>query len=347
MRAERLISLMMVLQRGREMTAGELAQRLEVSVRTIFRDIDALSGMGVPVYTEPGRGGGIRLMEGYSSDLTGLSSGEAEALALIASPAGVAKGLAGPTRSALDKLAAAVPSMHQLRAQHARGRLLFDTKPWFRSTDVLPFLDELRAYTWKNEKIEIAYQRSDGEFREYAVEPYALVVKVDVWYLIGKVKEEFRVFRLSRLQSVKATNATFQRDAKFDLQKYWGDWCEKFEKHPPSHFPVQIELSARGRKRILDEYCGWFASALRELPEQYKGRKPVTLDFDKQSMAMRVMFDLGDEARVIHPAALRRALHEQAVQVARATRPTKVSKRLTRAAPFDQSAVRASTSANS
>jgi predicted DNA-binding transcriptional regulator YafY len=225
--------------------------------------------MGVPVYTEPGRGGGIRLMEGYSSDLTGLSSGEAEALALIASPAGVAKGLAGSTRSALDKLAAAVPSMHQLRAQHARGRLLVDTKPWFRSTDVLPFLDELRAYTWKSEKVQIAYQRSDGEFREYSVEPYALVVKVDVWYLIGKVKDEFRVFRLSRLQSVRATNATFHRDAKFDLQKYWAEWCEKFEKNPPSHFAVQIELSARGRKRLLDEYYGWFAAALRELPEQY------------------------------------------------------------------------------
>ncbi len=327
MRAERLISLLMVMQRGRAMTAGELAQRLEVSVRTIFRDIDALSAMGVPVYTEPGRGGGIRLMEGYSSDLTGLSSGEAEALALIASPPGVAKGLAAPTRSALDKLAAAVPTMHQLRAQHARGRLLFDTKPWFRSTDVLPYLDELRGYIWKNEKIQIAYQRSDGEFREYSVEPYALVVKVDTWYLIGKVKEEFRVFRLSRLQSVKTTAAIFQRDPKFDLQKYWSEWCEKFEKNPPSHFPVQIELSARGRKRLLDEYCGWFASALRDVPEQYKGRKPVTLDFDKQGMAMRVLFDLGDEARVLHPAALRRALHERAVQVARATRPVKSGKR--------------------
>jgi predicted DNA-binding transcriptional regulator YafY len=327
MRAERLISLMMVLQRGREMTAGELAQRLEVSVRTIFRDIDALSAMGVPVYTEPGRGGGIRLMEGYSSDLTGLSSGEAEALALIASPSAVAKGLVAPARSALDKLAAAVPSMHQLRAQHARGRLLFDTKPWFRSIDALPFLDELRGYIWKNEKIEIDYQRSDGEFRGYAVEPYALVVKVDTWYLIGKVKDEFRVFRLSRLQAVRATNATFQRDAKFDLQKYWSEWCERFEKNPPSQFPVQLEISARGRKRLLDEYCGWFAPRLRELPEQFKGRQPVTLDFEKQSMAMRVMFDLGDDARVIHPAALRRVLHSQAVRVARATRPIKGTNR--------------------
>src|SRR5262245_54765112 len=134
MRAERLISILMALQRGRALTAGELAQRLGVSIRTIFRDVDALSAMGVPVYSEPGRGGGIRLVEGYSSDLTGLSSGEAEALALIASPASVGvRELTMPARTALDKLAAAVPSMHQLRAQHARGRLLFDTKPWFRS----------------------------------------------------------------------------------------------------------------------------------------------------------------------------------------------------------------------
>ena len=121
MRAERLISLLMALQRGGRQTAGELAVRLDVSMRTIFRDIDALSTMGVPVYSEPGRGGGIRLIEGYTSDLTGLSSGEAEALALIASPASIGTSeLATPTRTALDKLAAAVPSMHQLRAQHAR-----------------------------------------------------------------------------------------------------------------------------------------------------------------------------------------------------------------------------------
>src|SRR5215510_5605710 len=103
MRAERLISILMALHRGRTMTAGELASRLSVSVRTIFRDVDALSAMGVPVYTELGRGGGIRLVEGYSSDLTGLSSGEAEALALVASPAAIGVSeLSQPAHSALD-----------------------------------------------------------------------------------------------------------------------------------------------------------------------------------------------------------------------------------------------------
>ena len=106
MRAERLIAILMALQRAQALTAGELAQRLSVSVRTIFRDIDALSTMGVPVYTEQGRGGGIRLVEGYTSDLTGLSSGEAEALALIASPAGIGvQDLAASSAGSSDILA--------------------------------------------------------------------------------------------------------------------------------------------------------------------------------------------------------------------------------------------------
>lgn len=151
----------MALQRGHPLTAGELAQRLEVSIRTIFRDIDALSSMGVPVYSEAGRGGGIRLVEGYTSDLTGLSSGEAEALALISSPASMGvRELAMPAHSALDKLSAAVPAIHQLRAQHARGRLLFDTKPWFRALDASPFLDQLRTLIWKDACIDIRYERS-------------------------------------------------------------------------------------------------------------------------------------------------------------------------------------------
>ncbi|MGH8176094.1 MAG: helix-turn-helix transcriptional regulator [Steroidobacter sp.] len=320
MRAERLISLLMALQRGNALTAGDLAQRLGVSIRTIFRDVDALSTMGVPVYTESGRGGGIRLVEGFSSDLTGLSSGEAEALALIASPAtmGVQE-LATPSRTALDKLAAAVPTMHQLRAQHARGRLLFDTKPWFRSVAASPYLDELRACIWKNECVEINYQRSNGEFRDYRVEPYALVVKIDTWYLIGRVKREWRVFRISRLQTLKSTGEAFKRDADFDLQKFWSVWCERFENSPPNTFQVEVCISARGRRRLLECFGGWMRARLQPLGEQFRGRKPVTLDFDREDIALRVLFDLGDEAQIVSPRALRRKLHAQAKRVIAAT----------------------------
>jgi predicted DNA-binding transcriptional regulator YafY len=320
MRAERLIAILMALQRAQALTAGELAQRLGVSVRTIFRDVDALSTMGVPVYTEQGRGGGIRLVEGYSSDLTGLSSGEAEALALIASPAGIGvRDLAAPTRTALDKLAAAVPSMHQLRAQHARGRLLFDTKPWFRSYDASPYLDSLRAAIWKDECLNINYRRSNQEVRDYLVEPYALVVKVDTWYLIGRVKRETRVFRISRMLSLQATGTHFTRDSEFDLQKFWSHWCEKFEKNPPNSFPVELQISAKGKEQLLNSFGHWFRQRLEPLGDQFKGRKPVTLDFDREETALRILFDLVFEADIVSPVTLRRKLRNQAKRVVAAT----------------------------
>jgi predicted DNA-binding transcriptional regulator YafY len=320
MRAERLIAILMALQRAQALTAGELAQRLGVSVRTIFRDVDSLSTMGVPVYTEQGRGGGIRLVEGYSSDLTGLSSGEAEALALIASPAGIGvRDLAAPTRTALDKLAAAVPTMHQLRAQHARGRLLFDTKPWFRSYDTSPYLDTLRAAIWKDECINITYRRSDGEEREYLVEPHALVVKVDTWYLIGRVKRETRVFRISRMLTLQPAGTHFTRDADFDLHKFWNQWCEKFEKNPPNSFPVELRISARGRERLLNSFGQWFRQRLEPLGESFKGRQPVTLDFEREEVALRILFDLVLEADIVSPTTLRRKLRAQAKRVLAAT----------------------------
>ena len=320
MRAERLIAILMALQRAQALTAGELAQRLSVSVRTIFRDIDALSTMGVPVYTEQGRGGGIRLVEGYTSDLTGLSSGEAEALALIASPAGIGvQDLAAPTRTALDKLAAAVPTMHQLRAQHARGRLLFDTKPWFRSYSVSPYLDTLRAAIWKDECININYRRSNAEEKEYLVEPYALVVKVDTWYLIGRVKRETRVFRISRMLSLATTGTSFTRDADFDLHKFWNAWCEKFEKNPPVAFPVDLNISAKGKQQLLDSFGNWFRTRLEPLGENFKGRKPVTLDFEREEAALRILFDLVFEADIVQPTELRRKLRNQAKRVVAAT----------------------------
>ncbi|MBB6094446.1 putative DNA-binding transcriptional regulator YafY [Povalibacter uvarum] len=326
MRAERLISLLMALQRSGRQTAGELANRLDVSMRTIFRDIDALSAMGVPVYSEPGRGGGIRLIEGYTSDLTGLSSGEAEALALIASPASIGTSeLATPTRTALDKLAAAVPSMHQLRAQHARGRMLFDTKAWFRASVASPFLDEIRACVWNDECLDIVYQRGDGTLAEYEVQPYALVVKVDTWYLVGQrrkpgqSKPELRVYRLSRMQSLKRTARTFQRDPDFDLHKFWHGWCERFEKNPPHNFSVDIVLSTRGRKHLLETYGNWFRARLEPLGDK-PGKKAVTLDFDHEDAAMRVLFQLGDDVDIVKPRALRRRLGALAARVLVATK---------------------------
>jgi predicted DNA-binding transcriptional regulator YafY len=271
------------------------------------------------VYTELGRGGGIRLVEGYSSDLTGLSSGEAEALALVASPAAIGvQALETPTRTALDKLVAAVPSIHQLRAQHARGRLLFDTKPWFRSLDSSPYLDLFRACIWKDQCVAMRYKRSDGQVRDYKLEPYALVVKVDTWYVIGRVKREMRVFRMSRVQSVAEANETFARDPDFDLHKFWHSWCANFEKNPPSTFPVELAITPRGRKHLLDCYGNWFRKQLEPLGEKFQ-RAEITLELDREDLALRILFGLGREAEILKPKALRKKLRALAQEVVAAT----------------------------
>ncbi len=151
------------------------------------------------------------------------------------------------------------------------------------------------------------------------VEPYALVVKVDTWYLIGRVKRETRVFRISRLLSLQTTATHFTRDADFDLNKFWSNWCEKFEQNPPSSFPVELMISSKGRQQLLDSFGGWFRRRLEPLGDQFKGRKPVTLDFEREEAALRILFDLVFEADIVSPITLRRKLRSQAKRVVAAT----------------------------
>ena len=183
--------------------------------------------------------------------------------------------------------------------------------------DASPFLDQLRTLIWKDACIDIRYERSNGEHRDYRVEPYALVVKVDTWYLIGRVKREMRVFRISRIQSLTPTGETFARDADFDLQKFWKRWCERFETNPPPrNFAVELNITrARppapaGCVRLAG--CG---GALEPLGDRFRGRKPVTLEFDREDIAMRILFEVGPEAEIVKPVSLRRKLRRQAAKI--------------------------------
>src|SRR5581483_5649644 len=186
MRADRLLSILMMLQIRGQVTARELAQRLEVSERTIYRDIEALSMAGVPVYAERGPGGGCVLAEGYRTNLTGLTEDEVRSLFMPGMTRQLADlGAEKTLDAALLKLLAALPSDHRRDVEHTRQRIFVDTVGWYYSTEVSPYLHLLREAIWNDCKARIVYRKSNGEVSERVVDPLGLVAKAGIWYMVA------------------------------------------------------------------------------------------------------------------------------------------------------------------
>lgn len=186
MRADRLLSILLLLQVRRQITARELAQRLGVSARTIHRDMEALSGAGVPVLAERGTGGGWHLLEEYRTNLTGLSDAEVQAL-FLTSPGRLFAdlGLARATDGALIKLLAALPTRHRHRAEDVQQRIHIDVAGWRQIEGTVPTLPLVQEAIWGERKLRIVYQRGEGRDVERIVDPLGLVAKGSLWYLVA------------------------------------------------------------------------------------------------------------------------------------------------------------------
>lgn len=230
MRADRLLSLMLLLQANGSMTAQELARRLEVSERTIYRDVDALSVAGIPVYTESGASGGIFLDKNYRVSLTGLTSDQVQSL-FLSSGVGPLRDL-GLDKAATDsllKLFAALPSVHRRQVEQLRQRIYIDPEGWFESGEPTPFLPLLQQAVWDDRVVEFTYDSPGGRLSPRVIEPYALVAKANVWYLVGKKREgAWRTFRVARMTDARLTDAHFDRDLQFDIRSYWSEFAHKF-----------------------------------------------------------------------------------------------------------------------
>jgi len=224
MRADRLLSILMLLQTRGRMTAHELAEHLEVSERTIYRDFDALSIAGIPLYTERGPGGGCSLVDGYQTRLTGLTETEVRALFLSTISAPSADlGMGRALEDALLKVFAALPESFRYNVEHARQRIYVDTTWWHSDERVLSCLQTIQAAIWRDQKLSIDYHCDDGTQQQYLIEPYGLVVKTGTWHLVCMLADERHVFRVSRIYNAEVTDLSFTRLADFNLVACWNE----------------------------------------------------------------------------------------------------------------------------
>ncbi len=308
MRADRLLSLLLLLQNRGKIKARELAERLEVSRRTIYRDLDALSRAGVPVYAEPGPAGGVSLSEGYRSRWTSLSVDEAQALASLQAPGSPADlGLSRSLKTALIKLAADLPSVQQLAAERSMERLYFDTRPWFHEAEELPQLPIVREAVWNDRRLGFEYQKTDGSRREETCEPYALVCKVDHWYLVAGTERGRRVFRVSRVRRAEILEEGFERP-ELDLEEVWRSWCRRFEQNLPA-FHVRLRVAPSVEGTLGQRVPLWRLVEERSTAE---GWREIVVDFQRRDLAFAEILALGGEVRVEEPEELRLAIEATA-----------------------------------
>ncbi|MEJ2736004.1 MAG: WYL domain-containing protein [Anaerolineae bacterium] len=245
MRADRLLSILMLLQTRGQMTAQQLSEEVEVSVRTIYRDLDALSAAGVPVYAERGPGGGCALLDSYRTTLTGLTQDEVHALFMLSIPAPLAElGVDQELRAALLKLAAALPDARRHDEVRARQRIHLDSEGWFETKEPVPHLQTIQQALWQDHRLHITYRLPREAQAGWLIEPYGLVAKGNTWHLVCVRDGHMRVYRVSRVLDAAVMPETFERPASFNLAAFWRDWCAQVEENRP-HYPVTVRVPDR------------------------------------------------------------------------------------------------------
>ncbi|MDG4761767.1 YafY family protein [Micromonospora sp. WMMD710] len=307
MRASRLISLLLLLQARGSMTAGELARELEVSERTVYRDVLALSAAGVPVYADRGRAGGYRLLGGYRTRLTGLTRDEAEALFLagLPGPAGD-MGLADAVASAELKVLAALPPALRDAPARTGQRFHLDVPGWFRETGPPPWLADLARAVWADRVVQLRYRRGDQEVTRQ-IRPYGLVLKSGVWYLVGRVGDDIRTYRVDRVTGVEVSDESFDRDEGFDLAGHWREQAGSFLR-TMLRAEVTVRLSPAGLRRLrhLVDAPFVYDEVLAAASEpDGQGWVVARLPVESVEVAYHQLLGLGPEVEAVDPPELR------------------------------------------
>jgi predicted DNA-binding transcriptional regulator YafY len=302
MRAERLLRIVFALQARGRVTAGELATELEVSTRTIQRDMEALSGAGIPVFATRGGDGGWALLKDYRTSLTGLTAQDVVSIAVGRPPGLLSElGLADPGEGPVLKLMEAISPSARRQAEHARERIHIDLASWGHVGP--PILPVLQQAIWEDRLISMRYRESRSHF---TVAPLGLVSKGGTWYLVASRAEKARTYHVARVHDAVLTDEVFERPEDFDLAGYW----ERSEREYTETFPTYVaKLRVRGDALVR---VGWTWAKSKNVSEPNRdGWTNVELDLQDEETALRTVRLLGNDVIVRAPASLRRlALRE-------------------------------------
>ena len=321
MRASRLLSILILLQLRGRVSAEELSREFEVSVRTIYRDIDQLSSAGVPVYAERGRAGGFALLEGYRTRLTGFTRGEAEAL-LLAGAGGAARdlGIGAEAAAAQLKLLASLPVDAGASAQRIAARFHLDPAPWYQRLEPLDMLPALASAVWSDRRIRIGYESWKDVVRR-ELSPLGLVLKAGVWYLVASADakaggDTTRTYRVSNIRTLDVLETTFRRPQRFDLARRWASSAKDFETRLMSG-RAHVKLSPAGLRLLRDISPAAFEAARAK----HRACKPdgwvrAEIPVEPVEQAALQLLRLGAEVEVLSPPDLRAAVAAQARKVA-------------------------------
>ena len=313
MRADRLLSILLLLQVNRRMTAGSLAKRLEVSARTIHRDMEALSMAGVPVYAERGAGGGWVLPDSFRTDVTGLTEPEIQAL-FVTTPSRLLAdlGLEKASDAALVKVLAALPSIARRDAEHMRQRIHVDGAGWHQTADDVPTLPTLHEAVWLERKARIGYRRNDGETVERVVDPLGLVAKGRLWYLVAAVEGELRTYRVSRMQSVEILVEPANRPPDFDLAAFWAESSASLVANLP-RYPITVRIAPEVVRRLW--IPGAYARVEHVGESEADGWHTAQLLLQTEYEACSYVLGFGPRMEVVAPAELRERVVQEAASI--------------------------------
>jgi predicted DNA-binding transcriptional regulator YafY len=306
-KASRLLSILMLLQARGHMTAPALARTLEVSERTILRDIDQLSAAGVPIWGDRGRNGGFQLRAGWSTQLTGLTEPEANALFLSGMPGPATElGLGAAAASARLKLTASLPAEWREQADRVGARLHVDSVDWYRSQETPVYLRELADAVWNSMRVNIKYESWNGVVNR-ELEPLGLILKAGAWYIAarGAADVKVRTYRVSNVLELQASRKHFKRPAKFELAEYWQESARRFEAEL-YRLQAKVCVSPRAMKWLL--HARTKVIVLPPEAKRKKGKadwKDVLMPIESIEHGARQLLAFGGEIEVLEPPELR------------------------------------------